>query len=70
MKIISIKVKDNMIKVTTDNETRAEFVYKSDKFENLEDLTKEIEKSIYTETKHKEKKEKKLSKLIKELKVK
>ena len=67
MKILSYEFVEEMIKVTTDYEPRPEFVYFADKFDNLDKLKKEIEKSIGFNFKKKEKKDKKLEKLIKDL---
>ena len=67
MKILSHELQDNVIKVTTDYEPRPVFVYFKDKFDNLDKLKKEIEKSIEFNFKKKEKKDKKLEKLIKDL---
>lgn len=49
MKILSYTVKNNMIKIITDNPNRPDFVYDIDKFKNIEQLEVEINKSIEAE---------------------
>ena len=67
MKILSYKIENEMIRIKTDNQERYDFVYFKDKFNNLEELKLEIEKSILLENKMKEKKEKKIKKLKEDL---
>lgn len=67
MKIISHIVVGNMLRIGTDNPDRPVFVYEKDKFRNLAELKKEINKSIDFEKKRKDKSDKKFKKVKKEL---
>lgn len=67
MKILSYEIDGERIRITTDNPGRPGFVYSKDKFNNLEELKKEIEASIAGEAKRKAKKDKKVNKVISEL---
>ena len=68
MKILSYKIEDGMIKVTTNNKDRPKFVYFVDKFATKAQLVAEIEKSILLEEKKTKIKKEKKDKLEKELK--
>ena len=67
MKILNYKVKGEMIKITTDNPGRPDFVYFKDKFNNGAELVAEIEKSIGFETSRKKIKKDKSDKLLTDL---
>lgn len=67
MKIISFVEKGDMLKIKTDDPNNLEFVYFKDKFKNIEQMKKEIEKKIEEIVKKKEQKEKKIKKIKEEL---
>ena len=64
MRILNYKIEGEMIRVTTDNKERPEFVYKVEKFDNKKSLMEEINKSINNENNKKDKKKAKKDKLI------
>jgi hypothetical protein len=66
--ILSYEVVNGMLRVTTDNPGRSEFVYESDRFSTLQELELEIDKSIAAEEVSKVKKELKSSFIKSELK--
>ena len=55
MKIIDIIEEEAKFRFITDNPERPEFVYRKNKFKDLKDAVKEIEKSINLEKSKKEK---------------
>ena len=63
MKIVGYSISNDMIRVITDNLSRPEFVYPSDKFDSMDELRVEIEKSIALEAKRKAVKSEKTDKL-------
>lgn len=66
MKILSYKVENDMVVVSTDS-NNDDFVYEIDKFDSFESLEKEILKKIGEISKKKAKKAEKLDKLFKGL---
>lgn len=66
-KILNYVIEGDMIRVTTDNKDRPEFVYKKDKFGTKEGLLCEIDKSIKSEKKRIDKKVLKINNLEAEL---
>lgn len=50
MKILSYEIDGDYIRVETDNPGRPQFVYNSNKFSSIEELSREIEKSIALES--------------------
>ena len=70
MKILSYNIEGNMIRVVTDNKDRPEFVYFHDKFSNIEQIEKEINKSILIENALNAKKVNKLTNLTNDLNLK
>ena len=67
MKILSYKIKGEMIRITTNNPKSPVFVYNKYKFGSKAALKAEIEKNIKLSKKRKDKKEARLSKLESEL---
>lgn len=67
MKILSYEIKGDMIKVVTDNPNRPDFVYFKDKFDTIEKLQLEIERSIAREERKNNTKNSKVSNLLSEL---
>ena len=69
IKILSHVFENGMIRVTTDNPDRPDFVYPDDKFYTKAALLAEIEKSVEQEEKRKGKKKEKKDKLEEDLNV-
>jgi hypothetical protein len=63
MNILSIQRNNKYIKVLTDNVSRPEFAYPADKFDNIEDLEAEINRSIAQEAARETKRQEKVDKI-------
>ena len=67
MKIINHIIEGESIRIVTTNPDRPDFVYPIDKFKSLEELKKEINKSIKNEKMRKDMKQARIDKLEAEL---
>ena len=67
VKILSYEIRNNKIRVMTDNDGRPEFVYQKHRFVTKAALLQEIKKSIAQEKKVKDKQKVNLDKLEAEL---
>ena len=67
MKILSYEIKGKMLRVTTDNPGRPDFVYPQYKFNSLAELKTEIELSITKEAERKTAKDLKINTVKNEL---